>query len=234
MNKYIDFPKIEKYQKFFIVRDDLIDGGTKAAILPDLIDKIENKELVYAADEYGHGQLALAIAGLIKDRRVLIFYPKLKTKPEVFRQTVRLHNVNIREIESESTQRGVYKYAEKYAAKTNSYLFPIGFNIPDFHHHLKERVAKIDFKYSEVWVPFGSGALARAVKLCWQDAKVVGVDLGLGGIVPEDIELFKCPELPFEKAKKIPPYPSSIYYDAKMWQHIVNHAKENALVWNVG
>jgi hypothetical protein len=35
------------------------------------------------------------------------------------------------------------------------------------------------------------------------------------------------------KENERPPYPSEIFYDAKIWTFVNEHAKENSLIWNV-
>lgn len=54
----IDPPVIERFGKILVVRDDLVPGGTKARVLPDLLRG--GQEYVYASPAYGYAQIALA------------------------------------------------------------------------------------------------------------------------------------------------------------------------------
>jgi hypothetical protein len=45
--------------------------------------------------------------------------------------------------------------------------------------------------------------------------------------------VYSVPEEPEQEAELPPPYPSAIYYDAKIWRFIQKHAKPGALVWNI-
>jgi hypothetical protein len=35
------------------------------------------------------------------------------------------------------------------------------------------------------------------------------------------------------KVKELPPYPSEIYYDAKVWSFVKQYGTSGALIWNV-
>ena len=47
-------PKVIKHGRFFVVRDDLFLGGTKARVLRQIVPKIQNDEIVYA----GHASVS--------------------------------------------------------------------------------------------------------------------------------------------------------------------------------
>ena len=78
-------PIIEKYQckskDIFIVRDDLLEGGTKRRLFTEYIKHFpHDKEFVYASPRQGYGQLALALScrDLGKQAVVSVSYTHLR------------------------------------------------------------------------------------------------------------------------------------------------------------
>jgi hypothetical protein len=59
-------PRIEKHEGILVVRDDLIEGGTRRVIRHFLTDA---DEFVYASPAYGYGQVALAGLQLCRRRQ---------------------------------------------------------------------------------------------------------------------------------------------------------------------
>src|SRR5262249_48448401 len=53
-------PKIERVGEIFVVRDDLIPGGTKRRVLAQEIRQFGAAECVYASPAYGYAQIAIA------------------------------------------------------------------------------------------------------------------------------------------------------------------------------
>jgi hypothetical protein len=72
----------------------------------------------------------------------------------------------------------------------------------------------------------------------WPDAKVYGVRVGHNTTDRERgrAELFLSKYKFTQKCKPAekPPFPSSDYYDSKVWSFIKEHASNDALFWNVG
>ena len=47
------------------------------------------------------------------------------------------------------------------------------------------------------------------------------------------VKLYRAPEKPEEPAEILPPFPSALYYDAKVWRFAEQHGSKDALIWNV-
>jgi hypothetical protein len=90
----------------------------------------------------------------------------------------------------------------------------------------------------EVWSCISSGVLSRGLQKAWPDAKVYGVRVGHNTTDRErgraEIFLSKYKFTQKCKAVEKPPFPSSDYYDSKVWSFIKEHASNDALFWNVG
>ena len=69
-------PVIEQHSGVFVVRDDLIAGGTKRRILPPLLTGAD--EFIYASPAYGYAQVALAHAAAAQGVRATVFTAKRK------------------------------------------------------------------------------------------------------------------------------------------------------------
>src|SRR5260221_10124482 len=69
-------PVIEKQDKFIVVREDMVPGGSKSRFLPFICPP--KKELVYASPFCGGAALALSEIGKRTGQGVAIFYAKRK------------------------------------------------------------------------------------------------------------------------------------------------------------
>src|SRR6266446_9775283 len=72
-------PKIVKHEGILVVRDDLIQGGTKARVLPLLFNDID-VEYVYASPVQGYAQVALAYCARTYGKRATVFCAKRKDR----------------------------------------------------------------------------------------------------------------------------------------------------------
>ena len=92
MNKYLDYgyddikcdvelpkPIIQEYDGIQVVRDDLLDGGTKRRAFTMYIASLPNiEEFVYASPRQGYAQLSLAYACRDLGRKCTVTVPKGK------------------------------------------------------------------------------------------------------------------------------------------------------------
>src|ERR1700722_9174995 len=75
-------PVIQEHEGFLVVRDDLLEGGTKRRALTQMLFKINAREVVYPATAHGYGQLALAYAGHDVGKKVKLFVAARKNMDE--------------------------------------------------------------------------------------------------------------------------------------------------------
>ena len=72
-------PEIHKHDGFYVVRDDLVEGGTKRRVLGKYIEHFsEFDEYIYASPRQGYGQLSLSIVCAEMNKKSTIFIPKGK------------------------------------------------------------------------------------------------------------------------------------------------------------
>ena len=77
VRKWLDIPPvIERHGEIDVLRDDLIDGGTKARFLPFLINGA--KEVVFGGPFCGGAPYTLAVLGRESGIKVTLFYAKRK------------------------------------------------------------------------------------------------------------------------------------------------------------
>ena len=238
----MEYPiKIENHYGITVVRDDLLDGGTKSILL----DGIENQypqvtEYVYASPVYGGFQIALSAYCKKKGLKATIFCAKRNTK----------HSNTLKCIEYGSNIVEVYpgylsvveKRAKDYCEKKpNIHKFVFGANTPENINKITQRVKKV-LQYlkrepDEIWVAVGSGTLIKGILQAVNTAKVCGVVVGANFEYSHpNLTLIKYPK-PFESESRIKvDFPSMANYDRKALELCLEHKKTtnaDILFWNV-
>jgi hypothetical protein len=221
-------PIIDNHNGILVVRDDLIQGGTKRRVLPSLLHGAS--EFVYASPVYGYAQIAIAHACREAGFQATVFVAKRNVLHDRTREALKAGAkiVQVPHGYLSNVQSKARAYAEAVGAK----LLPFGLDVPEMQKGLTSLAASLPVRPKEVWTVAGSGTLSRALQLAWADATFHAVQVGA---VPKigRAELWVAPEK-FEKDAKIKPaFPSCSNYDAKAWQFIQKHASPGALFWNV-
>lgn len=226
-------PVIMPCERFHVLRDDLLPGGTKRRVLHHLLRSVTEDELVYPGHAGGFAGLALALAAQDHGKRVRLFFPFPLLETDVLRKTIALPNVSYEVIEGAVEQQDVVPAAQAHAEAHRACMYPIGFNMPSFSAGLVSLAKSLPISPQEVWVLGGSGTLARALDIAWPGAVVQTVNLGMPHGSFGDTNVWHAPELPDEQARFPPPYPSAPLYDAKIWRFASVHGIDGALIWNV-
>lgn len=214
-----------------------IRGGIKCRVLTDLFaSDINEEEVVYTGYYFGHSGFALGLAGLATEKRVALFLPSPYKDTYIQRNVESLNNVTCHIIDTEH-QDGAVGAAKAYAAKTGGYLLPVGFNYPAFTDKYIALMQSLDIHPEEVWVSGGSGVSARCLIQAFPDTQINVINLNVrsNAQLGSPYKIWNIPEPLSSPAsdEKIPPYPSALYYDAKIWQVVHKHAKPGAFVWNI-
>lgn len=221
-------PRVEKFGDIFVVRDDLIKGGTKARIIGDFLGGSD--EWVYASPAYGYAQVALACTCKRLGKNATIFVAKRKIMhPRTLE--ARAEGAKIVQV-PHGYLSNVKSKAAAYCEYTGASLLPFGFDFPEFLGGISDVAGSIDFTPDEVWTVAGSGTLSRALQKAWPEAVFHAVRVGAqpnagGATVYVASEKFE------QDARIKPPFPSCSNYDAKAWSFIKQHAAPGALFWNV-
>jgi len=226
---------IQSIEGFYVVRDDLFEGGTKRRAFASLINLIDESELVYAVDYYGHAGYAIGLTALDAGKKVRLFYPYPREETDVFIKATSLPNVTYEIIEEAKTQIEASKKAVQYAEQNKAKFLPIGLDFPEFGKELEKivKLANIDADTPEIWCMGGSGTLGRALQRAYPHIPVNIVSVGTANFYGGTNKIYSAPEMLNEEAEILPPYPSSTHYDAKTWRYIKEHAKPGSYVWNV-
>ena len=240
-----------------VAREDVLPGGTKQrAIVPFLVETSAwgPREFIYAGPFCGFAQIALAYSchalGL-KARLFCVRDPKTGGDHEYTRvaeqwgATISLHDSR------NAADRASREYSARQGEK--SFLVPLGFAHPLYLRHLSQELTKHMEQLTAVlgpqprrlWLPVGSGTLARAFKASLNPAywSIVCVDVQ---VLPKEdwrigqleqtpgLEFMRVPEK-FHEPAMLPPsdFPSNLHYDAKLWRFFSGQAHSGDVWWNV-
>ena len=238
VRKWLEIPPvIERHGEIDVLRDDLIDGGTKARFLPFLINGA--KEVVFGGPFCGGAPYTLAVLGRESGIKVTLFYAKRKNHHR--RQVGSLkHGAKIYEVPY-GYMTNVQSKAKRYAEDNDALFLPLGFDVPEAEDPFVEFIESIRKKqgdYDEVWCTVGSGMLARCLSRGFPNSSIQGVSVGLksrqdkqdfGGNVTVHESGYKFAQ----PSKGNSPFPSCENYDKKAWEQCVTKSKNRALFWNV-
>ena len=228
-------PIVKEHERIQVVRDDLIEGGTKRRAFYTYIKSKDYDEFVYASPRQGYAQLSLAYACRDLGRKATVTIPEgqrywLTHKSEEL-------GANIIEVPM-GFLTNIQAKAKNYCLKHGAHLIPFGGDHPIIIEAMTRTALSIGIKPTEVWTVMSSGVLSRGLQGAWPDAKVYGVRIGHNTTPREQgrAETFKSDYKFHQECKKPerPPFPSSLTYDSKAWTFIREHASDGALFWNVG
>lgn len=250
-------------KNIFIVRDDVLPGGTKQrAVVEFLKDKIKKgfNEFVYAGPFTGAAQIALAIGCKQLGVKATVFTSKVRPRSQQTQNAIRF-GANIIDDEEKIQIKDLDKKAENYVSeKPNERLkMPFGFDDKIFREtmvkNIKNAVSKayiskaylgerrfkkiplFDFnKKRTIFLVGGSATLLNILYEVFPKYDFVVVQVGKT-IWPDQIndrtKIYIAPEKFNENAKHPPPYPSIQNYDAKVWWYVTKYGKDGDIVWNV-
>ena len=210
-------PVIEEHDGFMVVRDDLLDGGSKMRFADYLIQsQPEIEEWVYGSSPAtGYAQISLSCLCRKYGKKSVIFMAD--------RAKDKLHEYQLRAIESGATMKWVpngmlsvtEKRARDYAQEDpiKRRLLPIGFDHPSVVASITRVASSIDngptegkfevssrFQPTEVWTVGSSGTLTRGLQQAWPDASFHCVAVGHKGDYGR-AKVYRC-EIPIQQRNK--------------------------------
>jgi hypothetical protein len=221
-------PVIERHGKVLVVRDDLIEGGTKRRILPALLTGA--REFVYASPVYGYAQIALAHACREAGYQATVFVAKRNELHPRTREAVKA-GAKVVQVPY-GYLSNVQAKARDYAASAGAKLLPFGLDVPEMTTGIQSLAKGLGVEPQEVWTVAGSGTLSRALQCVWPQARFYAVRVG-AEFDGKRATVLNAPEKFEQDAKQLPPFRSCLNYDAKAWRFIQQRATEDALFWNV-
>lgn len=231
-------PIIIEHDGIKVVRDDLLDGGTKRRAFNVFVESFPDvKEWVYASPREGYAQLSLAYACHDLGKKATVTVPAGEHN-WLTTESIKL-GCNI--IECEMGYLNVIQARAKEYVGTHpgSRLIPFGGDDDIIINAMRDTALSLDIEPpKEIWTVMSSGVLSRGLQRAFPDAKVYGVRIGHNTTKRERgrAETFLSKYQFNQECKEVerPPFPSSLTYDSKAWEFIKEHASEGALFWNVG
>ena len=228
-------PIVKEHDGIQVVRDDLIEGGTKRRAFYTYIKSKDYDEFVYASPRQGYAQLSLAYACKDLGRKCTVTVPKGK-RYWLTEEAIKL-GCNIIEVPM-GFLTNIQAKARYYCEENDAHLIPFGGDHPIIVEAMTRTALTLGVSPKEVWTVMSSGVLSRGLQNAWPDAKVYGVRIGHNTTDRERgrAETFKSKYQFHQECKELerPPFPSSLTYDSKAWSFIKENANKNSLFWNVG
>jgi hypothetical protein len=231
-----------------VVRDDLLMGGTKQRIVLELFDQIIRdgyNGIVYPGPSNGYAQIVLALGAKLKKSAAIILIPK--TRPMTAQTQLALQlGASVLEYENEQGRlKNLKMIGADIAAARNMHMPALGFGGDMFKTLMTKALrSKLPIDLNEprdIWVVGGSGTLALTLYDLFPNSTInvvqVGkpIDWSFEGL--DRAKLYIAPQKLGQDVtgSDIPPYPSLLSYDAKVWQFVRKRLDPNnrTLIWNV-
>lgn len=244
-------PVIVEHEGIQVVRDDLLEVGSKARAGDYIIGHDPQythvQEWVYGSSPAtGYAQMSLPYICNKYNKKAVIFMAA--------RSLDKLHPYQKKAIDLGADMRWVNmgmlavteKRAKDYVAESPNTraLLPIGLNHPTSIACLIRVARSTGLRPNEIWSIGSSGTLSRSLQLAFPDATVHVVSAGGHRMRDDEIGRAIWHDTPYKftqpvKAEDTPPFPSAPTYDAKAWSvmkkwHAEHGRAENVLFWNVG
>ncbi|MEJ7610656.1 MAG: pyridoxal-phosphate dependent enzyme [Ferruginibacter sp.] len=229
--------KIEIHNDVYVLRDDLLPGGTKSIFLPSVLDNAKDC-FVYASPVYGGMQIALALYATSIGKKAVIFSAK-RNKPHA-------NSLKVKEASGLVYQVPVgyltvcQARAREYAEKNNGQLISFGANYPAaidaIAARMKQVTSSLGFEPDEIFCAAGSGTLLAGIVQGTATAKVKAVQVGAELPVQSNERVSILPyHKPFEyESRTVAPFPSCANYDLKAWEYCLKYKTgQKVLFWNV-
>ena len=231
----------ETAEGFYVLRDDLLYGGTKRRALERCLEP--GREYVFATPAEGHAQLALALAARSRGADATLFVAK---RAHLASRTALAQEQGAKVVQvPHGRLSNVQAKARAYAEAQGAELFELGLRSPASELALAEVCAEAEARLcqllgqdrfrGQVFFAIGSGTLSRCIFRAFS-GPCHGVIVGhepKPGAVPGSVFQHRAPEAFAQEAELPPPFPSSPNYDAKVWRFAVERGKPGDLIWNV-
>jgi len=233
-------PIIKVHDDIFVVRDDLVPGGTKSFFIKQELAESNQEHFVYPGTAYGAAIVAFAAAANESKKYAHIFSAERKIKTDFIEDAewmggdyVIWHPVKMGYYSNVSSK------AKKFAEQNNYHLFPCGFRGEFAVLRIAARARLIDDKFDAVFSACASGTLQLGLQMADIGEKYFAIGTGMKNpfhgkatlIEHYNIQKFE------QKAKILPPFPTVPNYDGKVWQYAIEykkqHPNERVLFWNV-
>jgi len=248
--KPYEFPKlvVENHEGFHIVRDDLLEGGSKRRF----VDRLIREEIAEGAEEFvyggcpanGYAQLSLTLQAKAYNKKAIFFMAQRSLDNlHPYQQQALDYGADIRWVPNGMLQVTKARAREYfYEDPKKRRLLPLGLEEPRVLEDIATLAKTIEIDYnieiSEIWSVGSSGTLTRGLQMAFpnKDVHVVSVGHTMKQHEVGRAKLYRSKYKFTQEVKDddVPPFPSVPTYDAKAWSVMKEYAKKGALFWNVG
>ena len=248
--KPYEFPKlvIEEHEGFHVVRDDLLEGGSKRRF----VDRLLREEIAEGANEFvyggcpanGYAQLSIPLQAREYGCRTTLFMAKRSMNNlHEYQKSALKYGANIHWVANGMLQVTKKRALDYYNEDpVHRRLLQLGLDDQRVREQIRDLAKNIEQDYniniSEVWSVGSSGTLTRGLQMAFPDKDVHVVSVGhsmkqneVGRAILHRSDLKFTDEV---KEEDKPPFPSVPTYDAKAWKIMREQAKPGSLFWNVG
>jgi len=221
-------PVIQMHEGRYVVREDLIDVGTKARAGEFLVATCPSDTIVYVQPRCGFAGVSLTKLCKLYGKKLVLFMPSSKEVSTHqawciehgceyhFHRIAAMPNLNL--------------IAAKWAEENNAFFVPLGLK----HKLVTAMIVKTAFDLcipDSFWTAFSTGVLNRALQIAWPEAQANGVAVARN---IQHGERGRCNIVghyrDFAQDSLVkPPFPSASNYDAKVWEY----TEPGDLFWNV-
>jgi hypothetical protein len=219
-----------------IVRDDLLEGGTKTRFLPGLIG--DHKEIVFGGPFPSGTAVALAAVGRRLGRKITLFYAQ-RAVPHPRQALAASWGAELHWVPY-GYSTNVQAKARDYAAKAGALFLPLGYDFSAVEAPLVDQISQAfaGQAFDEVWCATGSGMLARVLGLAFPASRVYAVTVGLVSKhsklpQPQNVTLLGCGYRYEKPCKATTPFPACPHYEKKAWEVCIAQGRGRILFWNV-
>lgn len=232
---------LEQHCGFHVLRDDLLEGGTKSILANFIIQQhIDKDQFVYASPAVGGFQVALSIYCKLYNKQAIIFSAKRRSP---HRHTLLCKDLGAIIADVSPGYLSVVQHRAKQFCYGNDQAHYIDFGAySDIHIDLLSNrcemvIDKLGYEPDEIWCAVGSGTLLSSILKATKTAHIYGVVVGADcHIVDPRVILIKY-DKPFDYESKFPtPFPSNANYDRKAFETLMKYRNgydRSILFWNV-
>lgn len=229
--------ELEGVGECFVVRDDLIEVGSKGRFGDLLVSQIQTDTIAYVAPRVGFAAISLARLAAKYRKRLVLFCPAA-AEPS-------LHQLKAMELGAElrfvkiAAMPVLNKYAITWAMNNNAYFIPLGLKHPLVTAAIVKvcqlNIQQLGKRITDLWCAISTGVLSRGLQIGLPRHRhhSVAVARNLKDGEAGKANVYSHPASFHQEADMVPPFPSVLTYDAKVLDIMAAHAKPRALMWNV-
>ena len=235
--------------KINVLRDDLLEAGTKQRAMIPYLANHKSTEFVYVSPFTGSAQITLSYASLITGKKVTVYMDKRRPRHPLTIKALSYGVLNLVEVPNGNFKK-LNKMAQDYVnlvkkEKGEDYitLFSLGFTNDEYINLLAKQIKEalpqemLDHPPDRFWVPTGSTAMVNALYKVLPNTHFFVVQTGKT-VWDDQLDLtrttvYRSEEFFYHHAKEQPPFPTTKAYDAKAWTFVKRFAKDGDYLINI-